>query len=91
MEYVRGNVDYLTIAETKKNLLHIKKKLMYEVITINLINLQFICLKSYERCAYIYIYTRVCTRSKASIGYYLERGRKKECMYLKVKLRRSKV
>ena len=44
---MRGNVDYLTIAETKKNLLHvkiIKIKLMYEVITINLINLQFICL-----------------------------------------------
>ena len=41
---------------------------------------------------YIYIYIRVCTRSKASIGrYYLERGRKKECMYLKVKFRRSKV
>ena len=26
MEYVRGNVDYLTITETKKNLLHVKKK-----------------------------------------------------------------
>ena len=28
---------------------------------------------------------------KVIIGYYLERGRKKECMYLKVKLRRSKL
>ena len=45
---MRGNVDYLTITETKKNLLNVKIKnkikLMYEVITINLINLQFICL-----------------------------------------------
>ena len=44
---MRGNVDYLTITETKKNLRHVKKKkiiIMYEVITINLINLQFICL-----------------------------------------------
>ena len=44
---MRGSVDYLTITETEKNLLHVKIKkikLMYEVITINLINLQFICL-----------------------------------------------
>ena len=26
VEYVRGNVDYLTITETKKNLRHVKKK-----------------------------------------------------------------
>ena len=36
MEYVRGNVDYLTITETEKNLLHVKikkkLKIMYEVI-----------------------------------------------------------
>ena len=25
MEYVRGNVDYLTLTETKKNLRHVKK------------------------------------------------------------------
>ena len=49
MEYVRGNVGYLTITETKKKSTprrnkKKKKKLMYKVITINLINLQFICL-----------------------------------------------